>query len=412
MTTPTRRSANKTKAAALFAGTLVLLAARTASAQTPDCSTLTLPNPVYGDGGTAAQPYIGKLATILAGLATPITVLYRGSGGCAGIYGLVTPTVLTGTVTYWDAAGAAHTCNLPAVGGPTQQFGNQVNSHLLCPNAPATLPNTIGDVEGPVTAVNFVTGVTSTETSISSEAGYFIYGQGAAGGVTPWTTEAVLFKRNQNSAVGLYVGLAIGVQPNSQKGTLVATNMATLTGITGAADPKVALGYLSSDYADSNRSMIKTLAYQHKGQICGYLPDSSSTSFDKKNVRDGHYWLWGPQHFFGAIDATSKAFTDPNVAKLIGLVNGDVAPPAGVDITKVAIDTGNIPRCAFTAWRDGDLGELYSYAPPVSAGGPCACYFEKNVPGGSTTCKACTADADCSTVSANSKCRRNFCEAY
>src|SRR5206468_7208515 len=110
----------------------------------------------------------------------------------------------------------------------------------------ATLSTTIGDVEGPVTAVNFVTGAASTETSISSEAGYFVYGSGAAGGVTPWTTEAVLLKRNQNSAVGLYAGLAIGVQPNSQKGTLVASNMTTLTGITGAPDPKIALGYLSS----------------------------------------------------------------------------------------------------------------------------------------------------------------------
>ena len=59
-------------------------------------------------------------------------------------------------------------------------------------------------------------------------------------------------------------------------------------------------------------------------------------------------------------------------------------------------------------WRDGDLGELYSYAPPE----PCACYFEKTVPGGSTSCKACTADADCASVSANSKCRLNLCEAY
>ncbi len=181
-----------------------------------------------------------------------------------------------------------------------------------------------------------------------------------------------------------------------------------INGVANAATPAAGLGYVSSDAADNARAMVKTLAYQHKNQICGYLPDSTGTSFDKRNVRDGHYWLWGAQHWFGAVDAASKAFTDPNVAKLVGLSLGTVPPPTGVDVNALAIQTGNVPRCAMTVWRDGDLGEFYSYAPPE----PCACFFEKTVPGGASSCKVCASNADCASVSAQSKCRNSLCEAY
>jgi hypothetical protein len=395
--------------AAVALSGVVTLASLPTSAQTvPDCSTLNLPNPIYGDGGSAAQQYIGKLATVLANLPTPITVLFKASGGCAAVYGLETPTTLSGSIFYWDATGAQKTCNLPAVGGPTQTWGNMVNSHLVCANSPATLPSNIRVEEGPVTAVNFITSTASTETSISSEAAYFVFGFGNNSNVPPWTSETFLFHRNQNSAVGLYAGLAAGVQPNSQKGVVVSNQSGAITGVAGATPPSAGLSYVSSDAADAARGTVKTLAYQHKGQICGYLPDSTSTSFDKKNLRDGHYWIWGANHFYGFQDATTHAWTDPNVGKLIGLMTGEFPAPTGVDVNKLAIDTYNVPRCAMNVWRDGDLGELYSFAPPT----PCGCYYEKTVPGGSTSCKACTADADCASMSANSKCRLNLCEAY
>src|SRR4029077_4611701 len=95
---------------------VVTLASLPTSAQTvPDCSTLNLPNPIYGDGGSAAQNYIGKLATFLANQSPPVTVLYKASGACNGPYGLLTPGALSGTIFYWDATGAQKQCNLPAV---------------------------------------------------------------------------------------------------------------------------------------------------------------------------------------------------------------------------------------------------------------------------------------------------------
>jgi hypothetical protein len=402
-----RQTTNRLLAIAAGAA-IVTLASSQALAQVPDCSTLNLPNPIYGDGGSAAQNYIGKLATVLANLPTPITVLYKASGACNGPYGLLTPGALSGTIFYWTPAGVQQQCNLPAVGGPAVQWANMVNTHRLCEQAPATLPANIRVEEGPVTAINFITSASSTETSISSEAAYFVYGFGATSGVPPWTNESFIFRRNATSAVGLYAGAAISVHPNAQKGVQISNQTMGITGVAAATPPGAGIAYVSSDAADAARATVKTLAYQHKGQSCGYLPDSVSTGFDKKNLRDGHYWIWGAQNFYGLKDPATGAWSNPNVGTLIGLVTGEFAAPTGVDVIKLAIDTGNVPRCAMTVWRDGDLGELYSYAPPV----PCTCHYEKNVPGGSTTCKACTTNADCASVSANAKCRLNLCEAY
>jgi hypothetical protein len=393
-----------------LASALAALAATGAAgahAWAANCADLNLPSPIYGDGGTAAKPYLGKLATVLANLPEPVTVFFKGTGGCTAIFGLLKPTPLSGTVSYWDKTGKEQTCDLPAVGGPNQDWGNMVNSTKLCGPEAAVIPATIGDFEGPVTAVNFIAAKGSAETAISSEAAYLAYGFGPGGEATPWIDEPLLFKRNQSSAVGLYVGLSIGVPPNKQKGTLIANQTEGINKVSTAPNAQAALAYVSSDAADAARDKVKTLAYQHKGQACGFLPDSSDSSYDKKNVRDGHYWIWGAQHFFGTVDA-SKKLVNPGVAKLIGLVNGEFPAPAGVDVEKLAVDTGNVPRCAMQVWRDGDLGEFYSFAPPA----PCGCWFEKNVPGGSTSCKACTADGDCASVGAGAKCRKNYCETY
>ena len=95
------------------------------------------------------------------------------------------------------------------------------------------------------------------------------------------------------TSVGLYAGAAISVHPNAQKGVSIGNQTAGITGVAAATPPTAGLAYVSSDAADAARATVKTLAYQHKGQICGYLPDSTTTSFDKKNLRDGHYWILG-----------------------------------------------------------------------------------------------------------------------
>ena len=58
-------------------------------------------------------------------------------------------------------------------------------------------------------------------------------------------------------------------------------------------------------------------------QRTGYQPDSSPTTIDKANVRDGHYPLWGYVHFFtsthggaGASEAAKAMVLKFNVSRL------------------------------------------------------------------------------------------------
>jgi hypothetical protein len=68
-----------------------------------------------------------------------------------------------------------------------------------------------------------------------------------------------------------------------------------------AALANSAVGILSTDFADTVRGKLRILAFQDTGQLSGYSPDSSANTRDKRNVRDGHYSIWGPVHFFAQV---------------------------------------------------------------------------------------------------------------
>jgi hypothetical protein len=53
--------------------------------------------------------------------------------------------------------------------------------------------------------------------------------------------------------------------------------------------------------------------------------------------------------------------------------------------------------------RSFDGGDLSLYSPAE----PCGCYYESKVPGGGSSCTACTDDTPCG----GGKCRHGFCEA-
>ena len=90
-----------------------------------------------------------------------------------------------------------------------------------------------------------------------------------------------------------------------------------------STEAEQSIGILSIVDADKNRGNLRSLYLQSPGQLCGYLPDSNKNSFDKMNVRDGHYPLWGYVHFFTPVGAggvpsdAAKAFvTRFSIARL------------------------------------------------------------------------------------------------
>ena len=159
---------------------------------------------------------------------------------------------------------------------------------------------------------------------------------------------------------------------------------------------------VGGDIADTNRDKVKTLAYQHTDQTCGYWPDSTPNSYDKKNVRTGQYYLWNPEYFEAKTSDAHTTIADPDVAKFIGYLTGKVAPPTGIVVTDVEIAAKVVPKCAMQVWRDTDFGPQYSYAPPE----PCGCYFDFKTTG-FTSCTSCK-----TTACATGVCRNTFCEAY
>lgn len=368
----------------------------------PSTACASLPGVIYGTGGSATQPFIGKYAAALAGLASPVTVVYQAPGACVAMAALGNPSanLLKGTATYWNTAGKALTCDLP-LAGVAADFGAMGIYANSCPGV-TKIPAGVGDFLGVISSWNFIVPNNSTQQSISAEAAYFVLGYGSAGGVEPWTSEAALAIRNATSAATVVISIATGIPANKFKGVDAKTNQGSVNNIIAVSNPETALGYCSGEIADANRSVARTLAYQHFGQSTGYWPDSSATAFDKLGVREGEYFLWTSTHLFAFVDNNGVP-TNPNVAKFIGYFAGTLPAPAGVNLLDLTIANGNIPQCAMHVWRDGDLAPLYSYQPSA----PCGCYFDFKATG-SSSCTACTANNDC--PSNHPVCRHGFCE--
>ncbi|MDX2090840.1 MAG: hypothetical protein SFX73_23475 [Kofleriaceae bacterium] len=364
-----------------------------------------LPGPIYGIGGSASKPFLGKISKALAALPDPDTqtIVFQAPGACVGIYALLNNTKLTGTASYWDASGVEKTCDLPA-NGQDADFANMANSAALCPLAPATLPADIGDYEGSVNTVNLIVPVASSQRSISAAAAYFVFGFGNGGQAAPWTIDNEITIRDQNSAVQQLLGLAINVPASKFAfGVNGASQNGVITRVSQSQTPESAIGFVSGEAADLARATVRTLAYQHYGQSCGYLPDSTATALDKVNVREGRYFLWTPQHFFAKKDAATNVVTSPAARKLIGYITGELAQPAGFDLLRIEIEGGTVPKCAMRVWREGDLGAVHRYTPAKACHG-----FFESLTGGTTATACPNGPSDCSAPAP--ACNHGYCE--
>ena len=376
------------------------IAATTLSAHAYALACNTLPAPVYGIGGSAPSQLFAKLGKALSAATPASTIVYQSPGACLGPNAILSSVPMTGTATYWDATGAAKSCDLP-ITGQAADFGAGSTYATFCPGI-SSVPSTFGDILGPIEAFDFIVPQASSQTTISAAAAYFVYGFGTSGQAAPWTDETEIFKRDQNSAAGIIISLGIGVPIAKFKGVDAMSNGNTVSLVSAAPNPENAIGFASGETAEASLASIKILAFQSYNQTCGYWPGSTSASFDKQNVRNGHYPLWSPLHFFATLDGSGN-IADPAAAKLIGYFTGKTTPPAGVDVDSIVSKVGEVLDCAMEVKRTSDFGDLVPYAPAE----PCGCYFE-SVATGSTSCSTCTTSTDCSVNAPN--CRKGFCE--
>jgi hypothetical protein len=382
----------------ITAGIAALSVTRPAAAD-PLCSTL--PNPVI----VAGSGDVAVLAIAKALAPTGLTVVYDSIGSCLAVDAIVNGTLIGGaanpTAAYYDATGAELTCSLAAAGQPADVGISDVFA-ATCMPLPNGLPNNVEDVFGPVEAHTFAVPKSSTQQAISKSAGYFVYGFGGASGVAPWTDAAFIFHRELASGTLQTLAVGIGVPAAQWQGQTVTSSGAMVAALSQSTSPASTIGILTAEVAQANTDTVSILAFKDEGESCAYFPDSTQSARDKKNVRDGHYALWGPEHMFTQVDGQGQPLS-ANAKLFIGYVSGTLPPPGSIDVVALFAQVNVVPECAMHVSRTSELGPMASFAPM----GSCGCYFD-SLTTGTTTCTPCTVASTCPSTAP--VCSHQYCE--
>jgi hypothetical protein len=373
-------------------------------------------HPVVYVVGTG-KAYVAALAKPLYTDASPITVVWIGTGSCTAVSGILTDQPIaplvqtnpgTGTGFMFPPSGET-TCTIPTPDAGTPLLMDIAASDVFattCGNLPNGLPGNIGDFFGPAQAMGFIVPKASSQQSISATAAYYIYGLGAPGGVAPWVDNNFIFKRAASSGTVQLISAGIGVPAAKWKGTDGGLDKDIVQKVITSTQPEKTIGILAQPFLNTDPQLalqLNFLAYKHYGQQCAYYPDSSPTSKDKANVRDGHYALWGPVHFLARLD-TNGNVRSATTKRVVDYLTQVSKPPGGLDL--IQFDAANylIPSCAMKVKRATEVGPMSPFAPPNA----CGCYYEQ-VATGKTACKPCTGNQECTKDAP--VCSYGFCEA-
>jgi ABC-type phosphate transport system substrate-binding protein len=393
---------------------LAALAVPAAHAQT-NTPTISCPSTqvVYVAGSSAVRSFLTVVAPLLAQDTPAYSIVYQSQGSCTGVTAIFStdptkrvmkdiPAAGTRAANYailLKADGSAQECSLPPEGVLVDIGVSDVFASTCGVEAPAGVQT--ADYEGPIQPMTFVVPVNSTQKSISAEAAYMAFGMGGnAGKATPWLDASLFFVRNASSGTQQMIARAISVPADKWWGVDrggsdgVRKNMKLLL---DASSSEKAIGILSTDVADEERSNLRILAFQARGQKCGFLPDSTPFAKDKANVRDGHYPIWGPVHFYTRVENGLPT------AAAGALVSRFAAPQLEQPLLEAIINKHLVPKCAMKVKRTAEMGPLS----PVTSGLRCGCFFDK-VANGASSCTPCGGPGDC--PSSAPSCNYGYCE--
>jgi len=364
---------------------------------------------VYMTGSSNFPPLLVKLAPIIiaAGGPTPVFLITSSCNGVKSVFSTVDterfirdPAPGSSPAKYAAYFGQDGT-QVPCALGPTGAMVDIGESDIFSSTCPGFGPpgDTVNESVGPNQAMAFVVPGASSQTAISQEAAREVFGMaGNNGAATPWIDPARYFVRNANTGTQQMIGHAIGVPADRfwgiDQGAASAMDQA-LKVLTGSIEAEQAIGIISVDWYDNDRKNLKALAYKAAGQECAYLPDSSPDAMDKRNVRDGHYPIWGPLHFFTANPLP------PAAGAFLSVVT---VPKVDTGVLDAFIGASLVPTCAMTVQRDAELAALRPYPAPFE----CGCYFESKKGSPPPECTGCNAARDC--PAARPACNLNFCE--
>jgi ABC-type phosphate transport system substrate-binding protein len=379
-------------------------------------------------GSTAIQPFLSVVAPLV--YAQGFQIVYQPSGSCTGVAGLFSPDANKRVVK--DIAGryavlfspdgkTSPQCTFstqdglpPATPVALDVAASDVFASSCDPTYPAPGSAQIGQYFGPVQPMTFVVKSESKETSISAEMGHVVFGRGNTDvakapfqdpALYPYSRPSLYFVRNSGSGTQQMIGRAIKVDAGQWWGVDRggSTQVQQQMQLINSADFDNAVGILSTDFADTVRGSLRILAFQDTGQLAAYYPDSTLTTRDKRSVRDGHYSIWGPVHFFAQL--TTNGNTLPNAAAQ-ALVSKFTATKLDQTVLDKIIQTGLVPPCAMTVKRDAEMGPLVPFISPAA----CGCYFEAKVPEGQApaSCQTCSGPTEC--PGDRPACNYGYCE--
>jgi len=395
----------------------VLAATVTASgpARATPCTALGAAPVIFIENGDTQEPLVKRLGQKLLSSSRPLRLVYKNRRTCdlaLDMYSGSTMVNDTIPIRYvpsatedptWDPSKPSPTCEADDPGGNAIDLGIGATYLSSCANLPPR-PASLAMTDGPIQAYGFIVPRASSQVAITAEEGYFAYGYPQGTGMTaPWVDQALRFSRGPTASTALTCAAAIGLKASQLQGTVPPKNTSSeVLNLVATGNPAEAtIGLMGTEVFDQNRDKVKLLAFRGFGQRYAYYPDSTATSFDKQNVRDGHYLPWAPTPYLAYVDAAGKA-KNPNVQRVLDLVVGvrDENDVSGLD---QIVTSGLVPSCAMSVTRPFDGAHLSLYSPPE----PCACAFEAKVPQGVTKCGACSTDAACGS----GKCRHGYCEA-
>jgi hypothetical protein len=408
----------------LLSCTIVLVGALAAPAalanNPPLCSTLpgTI---VYIESGDTQENLLKVVGRQLRDSAN-IALAFELTGSCGIVSDMYTDaSIIAGTTLdyipstaeqpSWDPTQSEENCTVDP-GGAAVDVGIAALFVETCGLGDPPAGSNLSLVKGPVQAYTFVVPTASDQQAIWAEEAYYAFGFGDANKLMPWNDQQLMFIRPPSKSTLVATAANIHVPPNDWHGVPENASEDVVTAVSTSPNPEPTIGILGAEVYDADRNAgIKTLAFRTYGQNHAYYPDSTTTAFDKKNVRDGHYTLWSPTVYITPTDA-SGAPSNPAVAYLEDLVlgvDGATAPEGGTPVDGLAdvVQVGLIPDCAMGVTRTADGGPLSLYSPSA----PCGCFFASQIPGAPAGaapagCTPCTTDPSCG----GGACRHGFCE--
>lgn len=393
----------------------------------PPDATGTGKNVIWMFGSADFGPLMRAAQPSLSAATTPYRAVFQNSSSCNGVNSIykgtasMTDPAAGNTSTwafYFDAGGNQVNCWISPTPGTPGTHTVDVGISDLFPGTcnptagmtPQGTPIIPGEYEGPVVPFVLATKAGSSQQAISAEAAHIVFGNGGtppmSSGMTaamPWIDFNKYFIRNSGAGSTVLTAQLIGVDRTMFWGIDRGSTDAIRDGLLASTDNEGTIGILSIDYNDKNRGNLKALYLQSKGQTAGYLPDSTPTTFDKINVRDGHYPLWGYVHFVVQLDHPGGNPLSPAANAMILLFN---IPKIDQKLVDDIIAASEVPQCAMKVKRTDEVGtDGGNFTKRTDFA--CGCYFDFKTQNGKTGCQVCATADDCPN---KSPCNYGFCE--